>query len=225
MISLRNPYHPAWSVYSAARGPALPIAALAMTAISTGMSVMGQMGQQQAQQQQASIQHAHSVYQGQVARQNQTFAQQQGERQAADAKQRGEVAESQRRRLTGQQIGEQQARLAGQGTDLEGSPTDILGDTAAAGEFDALTIRSNAAREAYGYKLSGEMAGAGYGNDANMAGYKAANSNYTPSYLGAGASLLSGASNLSEKWYRFQQSSPATPYDSIGGLISDKGLG
>ena len=184
-------------------------ASLAVGAAGTAMSAMGQAQQQQAQQQQAAMYGAQARYQEQIARQNQVFAQQQGERQAADAKQRGEVAEASRRRLMGQQIGEQTARLAGQGTDLEGSPTDILGDTAAAGEFDALTIRSNAAREAYGYKLSGEMAGAGYGNDATMAGYKAGNSNYTPSYLGAGASLLSGASNLSEKWLRFQKNDPS----------------
>jgi hypothetical protein len=185
-------------------------ASLAVGAAGTAMSAMGQAQQQQAQQQAMAMQGAQAVYAGQVARQNQTFAQQQGERQAADAKARGEVAEASRRRLMGQQIGEQQARLAGQGTDLEGSPTDILGDTAAAGEFDALTIRSNAAREAYGYKLSGEMAGAGYGNDATMAGYKAGNSSYTPSYLGAGASLLAGASNLGEKWLRFQQNDPGS---------------
>lgn len=183
---------------------------LAAGAIGTGVSVMGQRWQQQALQQAGAMQGAQAVYAGQVARQNQTSAQQQGERQAADAKARGEVAEASRRRLMGQQIGEQTARLAGQGTDLEGSPTDILGDTAAAGEFDALTIRSNAAREAYGYKLSGEMAGAGYGNDATMAGYKAGNSNYTPSYLGAGASLLAGASSLGEKWWRFQQNDPGS---------------
>lgn len=188
----------------------IAMASLAATAVGTGVSVMGQMQQQQAQQQAMAMQGAQAIYQGQVARQNQTFAQQQGERQAADAKARGEVAEASRRRLMGQQIGEQTARLAGQGTDLEGSPTDILGDTAAAGEFDALTIRSNAAREAYGYKLSGEMAGAGYGNDATMAGYKAGNSNYTPSYLGAGSSLLAGASNLGEKWLRFQQNDPGS---------------
>jgi hypothetical protein len=183
-------------------------ASLGLGAIGTVASFAGQMQQQQAQQQAMAAQAAQARYQQQVAQQNQDFARQQGERQAADARARGAIAESQRRQLMGQQLGEQQARLAGQGTDLEGSPTSILGDTAAAGEFDAQTIRSNAAREAYGYKLSGEMAGAGYGNEATMQGYKAANSSYTPSYLGAGASLLSGASNLSEKWLRFQQTDP-----------------
>jgi len=184
-------------------------ASLAAGVAGTGLSVMGQVQQQQAQQQAMAQQAAQARYQQQVAQQNQAYAQQQGERQAADAKQRGAIAEANRRQLLGQQLGEQTARLAGQGTDLDGSPTDILGDTAAAGEFDALTIRSNAAREAYGYKLQGEMAGAGYGNEATMAGYKAANSSYTPSYLGAGASLLAGASNVGEKWWRFQQNNPS----------------
>lgn len=193
------------------------IASMAFSAISTGMSVMGQMNQQQAQAQQGQVMAAQYRYQEQVQRQNQALM----ERQALDATQRGEAEELKRRMLTQQQIGTQTAGLAGQGTDLEGSPTSILGDTAAVGEYDALTIRSNAAREAYGYRLQG----ANYGNDATMLGVKAANSRYDPSYLGAGASLLAGASNLGEKWWRFQQNPTGGPrYNSIDGLIADQGL-
>ena len=44
--------------------------------------------------------------------------------------------------------------MAANGVDLSsGSPLDILGDTAMYGELDALTIRSNAEREAYGYRV------------------------------------------------------------------------
>lgn len=174
----------------------LAVGSLALTAVSTGAGVMGQMGQQQAQAQAASAAQAQAVYQAQVARQNQALM----DRQAADAKQRGEVAEENRRRVTAQQIGQQRAALAGQGTDFTGSETDILGDTAAAGELDARTIRANAAREAYGYQVQG----LGFGSTAALESTRAANSTYTPNYLGAGASLLSGASTLSEKWRNFQ---------------------
>ncbi len=181
---------------------------LALAAAGTAASVYGQVQQQGAQAQAASAAQAQARYQAQVAQQNQELAR----RQAADATQRGQVAEENRRRLTQQQIGQQTAALAGQGTDLEGSPTDILGDTAATGELDARTIRSNAAREAYGYTVQG----LGYGNTAALESARAANSSYTPNYLGAGSSLLSGASTLSDKWRRFQTGGDTGGFDSSG---------
>lgn len=174
---------------------------LALTLASTAVSFAGQMGQQQAQQQAASAAQAQAVYQSQVARQNEELMR----RQAADATQRGQVAEENRRRLTAQQIGQQTAGLAGQGTDLEGSPTDILSDTAAAGELAALTIRADAEREAYGHQVQG----LGYGSTAALESTRALNSTYAPNYLGAGASLLSGASTLADRWRRFQMTDPS----------------
>lgn len=198
-----------------------PISATTMAAVSlglgvvsTGLSFVGQMGQQQAQQQAASVAQAQAIYQAQVARQNQELA----NWRAADATQRGQVAEQNRRSLMRQQIGQQTAGLAAQGTDLEGSPTDILGDTAAAGEFDAQTIKANAAREAYGYTIQG----VGHGNTAILESARAANSTYTPNYLGAGASLLSGVSTLAARWGKFQDNKPPlfvdTSYGGKGGL-------
>lgn len=170
-------------------------AALAVTALSTIMSVVGQVGQQNAQAQAASANAAQARYEAQVAAQNQALM----SRQAADATQRGRVAEEDRRRLTTQQVGQQQARLAAQGTDLEGSPTDILSDAAAAGEVEALNVRLQAARQAYEYQI----AGVGYGNSGIRESNRALNSTYQPNYLGAGASLLSEASALAEKWQNF----------------------
>lgn len=183
---------------------------LGATALSTGMGVVGMVGQQNAQAQAANAAQAQARYQAQVAQQNQELMR----RQEADALQRGQVAEENRRRLTAQQIGQQRAALAGQGTDFTGSETDILGDTAAAGELDAQTIRSNAAREAYGYQVQG----LGYGNTAALETARAANSTYTPNYMGAGASLLSGASTLADKWRRFQTNMPDTSYGGMGGI-------
>lgn len=187
---------------------------LGLSAAGTVASFAGQIRQQEAQQQQAAQAQAQAVYQSQIARQNQTLAQ----RQADDARQRGHVAEMNRRNLAKQQIGTQLAGLAAQGTDLEGSPIDILGDTAAAAEQDALTLRANAGREAYGY----EVQAMGFGNEALLQNMKAANSTYTPNYLGAGASLLSGAGTLADKWKKFQddENTPFvdTSYGGKGGL-------
>lgn len=190
------------------------ILSLGATALSTGLGVVGMVGQQQAQAQAASAAQAQARYQAQVAQQNQELAR----RQAADATQRGQVAEDNRRRQTALQIGQQRAGLAAQGTDFTGSETDILGDTAAAGELDARTIRANAAREAYGYTVQG----LGYGNTAALETARAANSTYTPNYLGAGASLLSGAATLSDKWRRFQQNNPS-PSGAVDGVGTGTG--
>jgi hypothetical protein len=165
-------------------------ASLALGAVGTGLSVMGQINGQAAAG-------AQQGYLAQLARQRQQLA----EQQARDAIQRGQVAEQKQRDLTAQRIGTQQAALAAQGTDMEGSPTDILADTARAGEQDALTIRNGAAREAYGYRVQA----AGYGADAAL------RESFEPSYLGAGASLLMGASALAEKWKRFVETDPSSP--------------
>lgn len=169
----------------------LGVAGLGLAAVSTGASFMGQMNQQAAAG-------AQQGYLAQMSRQRQQLAAQ----QAADATQRGEVAVQKQRDLTAQRIGTQQATLAAQGTDLAGSPTDILGDTARAGEQDALTVRSNAAREAYGYQVQG----AGFGADAAL------RDTFRPSYLGAGSSLLMGASGIAAKWANFQQTDPSNSY-------------
>lgn len=184
-------------------------ASLALGAAGTGASVLGQINSQAAAG-------AQSSYMAQMSRQRQALAQQ----QADDALRRGQIAEQRQRDLTGQRIGTQQAALAAQGTDLEGSPTDILGDTKRAGEFDALTIRNNAAREAWGYQVQG----AGFGADASL------RESFRPSYLGAGASLLMGASSLADKWRKYQQVDPGESYGGIttmkmGGPDGYGGLG
>jgi hypothetical protein len=173
----------------------LAVAGLALTALSTGLGAVGMIGQQNAQAQAASATpHGPAISAGRRTE------------PGADAPAGGRCAaaragrEEDRRRLTAQQIGQQRAGLAAQGTDLEGSPTDIIGDTAAAGEVEALTIRSKAARQAYEHQI----AGVGYGNAGILESNRARNATYQPNHLGAGASLLSGASTLAEKWRNFQ---------------------
>lgn len=192
---LRNSFA-AVKVPSPCWGPALPVAGLVLSAAGTLAGAVGQIGQQNAQAQAASVAAAQAIYQSQVARQNQALM----EQRAADALKRGQIAEENSRRLTRQRIGEQTARFAAQGVDLEGSPAEILGDAAAAGEVDALTIRANAAREARDYKV----AGIGYGSTNVLETTKALNSTYRPNYLGIGGSLLSSASTLAQKWQNFQ---------------------
>lgn len=155
----------------------LSAAGLAASVLGTAGSAFGQMQQ--------------SRYQAQVAKNNAQLA----EYQAQDAERRGKIAEEQQRKKTGLILGTQRAALGGQGTALdEGSPLDIQGDTAAAGEMDALTIRSNAAREAWGYRAQASN----YAAQARQAGG-------IGSYIGAGASLLGGAATVSDRWLRYNR--------------------
>lgn len=165
----------------------LAVVSIGTTLASTGLGVMGQM--QQAQSQQAMY-----GYQAQVARNNQIAA----DRLAVDAEKRGQIAEDRHRLRTRALMGTQTAALAGQGTDLAGSPTDILGDTAAAGEMDALTLRSNAMREAWGYRTKGVE----FGNETGVANSRQGSRG--PFLPGVGESLIGGAGSVADKWYRFR---------------------
>ena len=157
-------------------------AGLAMAAIGTGVSAMGQM--QQASAAKASADYQAKVAEGnaQIASQNATMAAASGEAQAAISEQKTRAA-----------VG---AELAAQGS----SGVDINSPTATAvrksqdmtGQLDAQTIRSNAARTAYGYETQStnfenqSSADTAQGNNAMTAGE-----------VGAGGSLLSGVGNAS----------------------------
>jgi len=92
--------------------------------------------------------------QGQYAKRIADFNANLDEQQAADAITRGATAEHQSRVATKQIIGAQRASYAAQGIDANiDTASDIQAETAGLGELDALTIRNNAAREAYGYDV------------------------------------------------------------------------
>jgi hypothetical protein len=114
------------------------------------------------QSQQANAQAASATYQAQVARNNAAVQ----EWNARNAEKVGLVAEDQQRRKTALAIGSERAALAAQGGDVNsGSPVDITSDTARAGTFDALTIRSNAATKAWGFRVAATNANAQAGLD------------------------------------------------------------
>lgn len=78
---------------------------------------------------------------------------QQKESLAIDATRRGQIQEDIQRDKTRQNIASQRVAFAAGGDSLTDQSTqNIFGDTAAVGELDALTIRSNAAREAWGIR-------------------------------------------------------------------------
>lgn len=198
---------------------ATAIAGLGLSAASTGMQAYGMFSGNAAKAAQASQQQAWGVYQQQQAaaaqaaqaRWEQAMALQRKEIanwKTQDALDRGVSNEIVSRLKTGQIEGKQRAALAAQGTDLSGSPTNVLADTAAAGEYDAQTIRANATREAFGHKLEATDAE----NSYRLAVAKDQNARpglvgdtYSSSNMAGYASILSGASDLAAKWYKFQQ--------------------
>lgn len=82
------------------------------------------------------------------------------ELKAKSAKRKGQAEESRSRQRIKQLIGKQRAALAAQGVSLEGEGVqDIIQETGRVGEVDALTIRLNAMREAFGYEQEARTAG------------------------------------------------------------------
>lgn len=79
------------------------------------------------------------------------------EMQAEDAVKRGHDEESRFRAGVRGLIGSQRAAFAASNVDVGfGSALDVQADAAYLGELDALTIRNNAAREAWGFKIEAE---------------------------------------------------------------------
>lgn len=185
----------------------LAVASLAMTAGSAVMGAVGSAQQSAAHATAARQQAAAAQYQAAVAENQRRVL----KWQADDALKRGEIAEEQRRAKTRIQIGAQRAALASMGADInDGSSLDIIGDTAEVGEMDALTIRSNAAREAYDRRIMAASAG----GDAAMQRYAAASLSSRAdsidgnSWIGVGANLISGASSVSDKWLQYKTKLP-----------------
>jgi hypothetical protein len=148
-----------------------------------------------AANQRASAEAGMAGYQAQVARQNQMIA----ESYARRAEDQGRVDMQNQRFKTASLIGSQRAALASQGGDVNsGSPLDIVGDTARAGEFDTRTIGNNAALKAYGYRVQA------FNNAADAGRYDLAAANTMAALPYAiGSSLLSGAKSIDDKFGTF----------------------
>lgn len=137
-----------------------------------------------------------ATYNSEVAAQNQTiannnatYASQAGEQQAAISEQK-----------TRAQVGSIKAGQAAGGIDVNsGSAVDVQSSAAQLGELNAITIRSNAARTAYGYQTQA----AGYGDQSALDTMEAQNSQ-TAGEIGASSTILGGLSSASSNWSKYQ---------------------
>lgn len=146
------------------------------------------IGQFSAQRRQAKITEQEGEYAAGAYEQNAALA----ELQATDTIARGREAEGDFRTRAKVTAGGVRAGLAAQGVDIgTGSALDVQRDLGALSELDALTIRNNAAREAWGYRVQAGQ----YQHHAAMT--RAAAKNQAKAMRNASlGSLLTGAATI-----------------------------
>lgn len=175
-----------------AAGAAGVMAASTAAMVSLGATAVGTIASMIGSGQQAKAQAGQYKYQEAVDRNNQIIS----NRQADDAIKRGEADEEAQRRQIAQIKGKQRVGFASNNIDLGSeNVVDTLSDTAMFGELDALTTRSNAAREAYGYQVQGMNYGASAGNNA-LAAKNVKSAAKTEMFT----TLLSGASTVANSY-------------------------
>ena len=137
-------------------------------------------------QQNAAAQKASADYQAQVAGVNAKVAQQ----NAQAATQQGEFNATQASMKAKAQIGAIAAQQGANGLDINsGTNVDVRSSAAQMGQLDALSIRDNAARQAYGYETQANS----YTMQAGLDTMQGQAASTAGDYAGA-SSLLSGLS-------------------------------
>lgn len=140
--------------------------AIALALGGTATSVVGQVkaGRAAKKQGEAAGKAAESAgYATQAAAESQAgiadYNAQVADLQAADATARGQQEENKFRAGVRGIVGSQRAGIAAGNIDVSsGSAVDVQADSAFLGELDALTIRTNAAREAWGFNVQAQDA-------------------------------------------------------------------
>lgn len=189
------------------------MAGLTLTAISLGLaaagtatSVYGQVKAGQAARAAGQAQKKASESQAQLADFNASVA----DLQAKDAIERGSEAESKFRTTIRSAIGAQRAGIAAGNIDVGfGSAVDTQADAAFLGELDAMTIRTNAAREAWGYKVQSQdlRKRAEIARKEGVYLEAAGRERQGASNLGAVGSLIGGGASLLQMKYGFDRTS------------------
>lgn len=137
-------------------------------------------------------------FNAQVERQNAAISQQ----NAAIAGQAG----SEQAWMTGQKtrsnVGSIKANQAASGIDVNsGSAVDVRSSASELGELDALTVRSNAAREAYGY----QQQAASHTEQSNLDTFES-KADSTAGAVNAAGTFLGGVGSASDNFLRYQLS-------------------
>jgi hypothetical protein len=135
-------------------------------------------------------------YQAQIARNNATIQQQ----NAKLAMEQGVTEEQNQRLKVASMLGDQRASMAANGLDLgEGTATDLLATTEFMGNRDALTIRDNASRKAWAYRVQGQ-------NFLDDAAFKSATAGGINPLMAGATSLMGSATSFSDTWSKAKKS-------------------
>jgi hypothetical protein len=176
--------------------------ALALAGIGGTIQAIGGLKSGNAAERQGLAQQAASQDEAGLADYNAAVA----ELQAADAIARGTEDEQRFRSRVRGAIGAQRAGFAASNIDVNyGTAVDVQADAAFLGELDALTIRSNAAREAWGFKVQGEnFTRAGQISRKEGAAFaEAGRANKTASRWGVVSSIVGTAGSMLAAKYGF----------------------
>lgn len=126
--------------------------------------------------------------------------------QADDAVLRGQMEEDKFRGAVRGAIGTQRAGIASGNIDVSyGSAVDVQADAARLGELDALTIRTNARREAWGYQVTAYdyRKGAEITRKEGVNLQKAGKSQGNAAYISGAANVIGGTTSLLGARYGF----------------------
>lgn len=116
---------------------------------------------------------------------------------ADDAIARGKIEERQQRLRGRLLVGQMRTALAGSGQVIdEGSAGELVVDQSGVNELDALNVRANAEREAYGLRAEG----ANFESSARLSRLGGANAARNAKFAAA-STLLSTGGSVASKWY------------------------
>jgi hypothetical protein len=162
---------------------------------ATFLSGAGMAGGAMGAYKSAAGQKAALNYQASVADNNAKIADQ----QAQFALLNGEQEEQAQRLKTAATMADQKAVAAANGVDIgSATPIELMASTKLIGDKDALTIRDNAARQAWGFQTQAT----GMRNEA--AADRATASSMNP-WMSAAGSLLTSAGGVADRWYRYRK--------------------
>jgi hypothetical protein len=185
--------------------PAFTTTALILMAAGTATSVYGQVRAGRAARKAGEAARESSDSQADLADYNAAVA----ELQAQDALERGAEDEARFRTNIRGAIGAQRANIAAGNIDVSfGSAVDVQADAAFLGELDALTLRTNAGREAWGYQVQAEdyRARARIARKEGVYLERSGRVEQTTHNINAVGSLVSGGASLMQQRYAFQTS-------------------
>lgn len=160
----------------------------ALSAIGTAVSVVGAFSQGRQSSDAAK-------YNAKLAEQN-----------AVTARQQGAAQQEQQRKMAEKKIGSMAAAYSASGVSYEGSPLDVLAESAGNAELDYQTIKYNT-----------ELRAMGYNNTASLERSKASNA-MTSGYMNAASSMLKGAGSLSGPTV-----TPKADYGNYSGFVDQLG--